>query len=144
MLREYLTSAQEVLVAKKEIFDVKHQRLLLAQDEYNLLNALAASRTSCEFLAHIFKRKRVGIYLVMCGFQCVRHQPRSVCDTIQKCWRRTSRLPKTAFCSWSGSCFKSHRTFRTHNAEWIRYIRKCSLYWYFPIKFINQLVFLCI
>lgn len=50
MLREYLTSAQEVLVAKKEIFDVKHQRLLLAQDEYNLLNALAASRTSCEFL----------------------------------------------------------------------------------------------
>lgn len=50
MLREYLSSAQDVLVAKKEIFDVKHQRLLLAQDEYNLLNALAASRTSCTFL----------------------------------------------------------------------------------------------
>lgn len=47
MLREYLTSAQDVLVAKKEIYDVKHQRLLLAQDEYDILNALAASRNSC-------------------------------------------------------------------------------------------------
>lgn len=46
MLREYLTSAQDVLVAKKEIYDVKQQRLLLAEDEYNLLNALAASRSS--------------------------------------------------------------------------------------------------
>lgn len=48
MLREYLTSAQDVLVAKKEIYDVKQQRLLLAEDEYNLLNALAASRSSCK------------------------------------------------------------------------------------------------
>lgn len=57
MLREYLTSAQEVLVAKKEIFDVKHQRLLLAQDEYNLLNALAASRSSreCFFFSRLNK-----------------------------------------------------------------------------------------
>lgn len=50
MLREYLTSAQDVLVAKKEIYDVKHQRLLLAQDEYDILNALAASRNSCMIL----------------------------------------------------------------------------------------------
>lgn len=49
MLREYLTSAQDVLVAKKEIYDVKHQRLLLAQDEYDILNALAASRNSCMY-----------------------------------------------------------------------------------------------
>lgn len=49
MLREYLTSAQDVLVAKKEIYDVKQQRLLLAEDEYKLLNALAASRSSCKF-----------------------------------------------------------------------------------------------
>lgn len=48
MLREYLSSANDVLVAKKEIYDVKHQRLLLAEDEYNLLNALAASRSSCK------------------------------------------------------------------------------------------------
>lgn len=46
MLREYLTSANDALVAKKEIYDVKHQRLLLAEDDYNLLNALAASRSS--------------------------------------------------------------------------------------------------
>lgn len=49
MLREYLTSAQDVLVAKKEIYDVKQQRLILAEDEYNLLNALAASRSSCKW-----------------------------------------------------------------------------------------------
>ena len=48
MLREYLTSAQEVLVAKQEILDVKQQRLQLAQDEYNQLSALAVSRSSCE------------------------------------------------------------------------------------------------
>lgn len=48
MLREYLCSAQDTLEAKKEIFDVKTQRLHLAQEEYNHLNALAASRTSCE------------------------------------------------------------------------------------------------
>lgn len=50
MLREYLTSANDVLVAKKEIYDVKHQRLLLAEDEYNILNALAASRSSRKFI----------------------------------------------------------------------------------------------
>lgn len=53
MLREYLTSAQDVLVAKKEIYDVKHQRLRLAEDEYNLLNALAASRSSCKCCIHL-------------------------------------------------------------------------------------------
>ena len=46
MLREYLNSAQDTLEAKREIYDVKQQRLMLAQDEYNHLNALAASRTS--------------------------------------------------------------------------------------------------
>lgn len=46
MLRDYLNSAQDTLEAKREMYDVKHQRLLLAQDEFNHLNALAASRTS--------------------------------------------------------------------------------------------------
>ncbi|XP_053686363.1 protein kibra [Sabethes cyaneus] len=46
MLREYLCSAQVTLEAKKEIFNVKTQRLHLAQEEYNHLNTLAASRTS--------------------------------------------------------------------------------------------------
>lgn len=46
MLREYLNSAQDALEAKKEICTVKQDRLLLAQEEFNLLNALAASRTS--------------------------------------------------------------------------------------------------
>lgn len=50
MLREYMQTAHDVLEAKKEIYDVKHQRLCLAQDEYNHLNnaltTLGASRTS--------------------------------------------------------------------------------------------------
>ncbi|XP_018396456.1 PREDICTED: protein kibra [Cyphomyrmex costatus] len=50
MLRDYMQTAHDVLEAKKEIYDVKHQRLCLAQDEYNHLNnaltTLGASRTS--------------------------------------------------------------------------------------------------
>ncbi|XP_037303456.1 protein kibra isoform X1 [Manduca sexta] len=50
MLRDYLHTAQEALEAKKERYDVKKQRLCLAQDEYkhlnNALSTLAASRTS--------------------------------------------------------------------------------------------------
>ncbi|XP_055373890.1 protein kibra [Condylostylus longicornis] len=46
MLREYLNAAQDVLEKKKEIYDVKKQRLCIAQDEYNHLNTLAASRSS--------------------------------------------------------------------------------------------------
>lgn len=46
MLKDYLVSAQDSLEAKREILDVKQRRLLLAQDEYNVLNALAASRNS--------------------------------------------------------------------------------------------------
>lgn len=47
-------SFETVLQAKKEIYDVKQQRLCLAQDEYNHLNnaltTLGASRTSCEYI----------------------------------------------------------------------------------------------
>lgn len=49
MLRDYLLSAQDVLVAKKEIYDVKNQRLRLAEDEYNMLTKMAASRNSCTY-----------------------------------------------------------------------------------------------
>lgn len=54
MLREYLTSAQDVLVAKKEIYDVKNRRLRLAEDEYNMLTAMAASRNSCKQINFTF------------------------------------------------------------------------------------------
>lgn len=50
MLREYLSSAQDQLVAKQEIYDVKNQRLRLAEDEYNMLTAMAASRSSCKYI----------------------------------------------------------------------------------------------
>lgn len=50
MLRDYLQTAQDVLEAKKDIYQVKSQRLMLAQDEYNHLNNaltnLTTSRTS--------------------------------------------------------------------------------------------------
>lgn len=46
MLRDYLNAAQDVLEKKREMYDVKQQRLLIAQDEFNHLNTLAASRSS--------------------------------------------------------------------------------------------------
>lgn len=50
MLKDYLVTAQDDLEAKKEIYSVKEQRLLLAQDEYqNLYDTLKgwkSSRTS--------------------------------------------------------------------------------------------------
>lgn len=49
MLRDYLIAAQDNLDKKKEIFDVKQQRLLIAQDEYNKIANLATSRSSCEY-----------------------------------------------------------------------------------------------
>lgn len=55
MLKDYLVSAQDSLEAKREILDVKQRRLLLAQDEYNVLNALAASRNSRKLLVDLIK-----------------------------------------------------------------------------------------
>lgn len=46
MLKDYLISAKDSLDAKREIYDVKQRRLLIAQDEFNVLNTLAASRNS--------------------------------------------------------------------------------------------------
>ncbi|KAH8382401.1 hypothetical protein KR009_003349 [Drosophila setifemur] len=45
MLSDYLSAAQDQLENKREMFDVKQQRLLWAQEEYNHLK-LAASRSS--------------------------------------------------------------------------------------------------
>lgn len=46
-----------IVQAKKEMYDVKKQRLCLAQDEYkhlnNALSTLAASRTSCKYIQTI-------------------------------------------------------------------------------------------
>ena len=54
MLRSYLASAEHDLKAKQELIDVKHQRLHIAQDEYqqlnNTLSTLSASNTSCKLL----------------------------------------------------------------------------------------------
>ncbi|CAL1530897.1 unnamed protein product [Lymnaea stagnalis] len=50
MLKEYLVTAQEDLEAKKEIYSIKEQRLMLAQDEFQYLNdtlsGWKSSRTS--------------------------------------------------------------------------------------------------
>lgn len=48
MLRNYLSAAQDQLENKREMYDVKQQRLLIAQEEYNHLNKLATSRSSCK------------------------------------------------------------------------------------------------
>lgn len=49
MLSDYLSAAQDQLENKREMYDVKQQRLQLAQEEYNNLNKLAASRSSCKY-----------------------------------------------------------------------------------------------
>lgn len=47
MLRDYLQTAQDALEAKKDIYQIKSQRLILAQDEYeHLTNALININTS--------------------------------------------------------------------------------------------------
>ncbi|XP_053946739.1 protein kibra [Anastrepha ludens] len=46
MLRDYLSAAQDQLENKREMYDIKQQRLQIAQEEYNNLNKLAASRSS--------------------------------------------------------------------------------------------------
>lgn len=47
-----------IFQAKKDIYNVKSQRLVLAQDEYdhlnNALTALNASRTSCKYISSFF------------------------------------------------------------------------------------------
>lgn len=55
MLRDYLSVARDALSAQKEIYQVKEQRLLLAQQEYRQLNDAwrdkSTSQTSREFHA---------------------------------------------------------------------------------------------
>jgi hypothetical protein len=54
MLKDYLVMAQEALSAQKEIYQVKQQRLELAQQEYQQLHAVwehrLGSQVSCEYL----------------------------------------------------------------------------------------------
>lgn len=53
MLRDYLAVASDALSAQKEIYQVKEQRLRLAQQEYRQLNDAwrdkSTSQTSCEY-----------------------------------------------------------------------------------------------
>lgn len=53
MLRDYLVVARDALSAQKEIYQVKEQRLRLAQQEYRQLNDAwkdkSTSQTSCEW-----------------------------------------------------------------------------------------------
>uniref|UniRef100_A0A673FJ57 Uncharacterized protein n=1 Tax=Sinocyclocheilus rhinocerous TaxID=307959 RepID=A0A673FJ57_9TELE len=52
MLRDYLNVVQEALSAQKDIYQVKEQRLHLAQQEYRQLNDAwrdkSSSKTSCK------------------------------------------------------------------------------------------------
>ena len=53
MLRDYLSVARDALSAQKEIYQVKEQRLRLAQQEFRQLNDAwrdkSTSQTSCEY-----------------------------------------------------------------------------------------------
>uniref|UniRef100_A0A8C9F615 Protein kibra n=1 Tax=Pavo cristatus TaxID=9049 RepID=A0A8C9F615_PAVCR len=58
MLKDYLVLAQEAIAAQKEIYQVKQQRLELAQQEYRQLHDVwehkLGSQTSCEYYQVIF------------------------------------------------------------------------------------------
>lgn len=58
MLREYLDVAKDALSAQKEIYQVKEERLRLAQQQYKLLNDAwrdkSSSQTSCKTKALMF------------------------------------------------------------------------------------------
>lgn len=58
MLKDYLILAQEAIAAQKEIYQVKQQRLELAQQEYRQLHDVwehkLGSQTSCEYYQVIF------------------------------------------------------------------------------------------
>lgn len=62
MLKDYLVVAQEALSAQKEIYQVKQQRLELAQQEYQQLHAVwehkLGSQVSCEYLPHQHPHQR--------------------------------------------------------------------------------------
>lgn len=53
MLRDYLSVVHDALSAQKEIYQVKEQRLRLAQEEYRQLNDAwrdkSTSQTSCGY-----------------------------------------------------------------------------------------------
>lgn len=57
MLKDYLVHAQEALDAQKEIYQVKQQRLELAQQEYKQLHDFwkhkLGSQPSCKYLSNI-------------------------------------------------------------------------------------------
>lgn len=59
MLREYLSVAKEALSAQKEIYQVKEERLRLAQQQYKQLNDAwrdkSSSQTSCKTRAETFQ-----------------------------------------------------------------------------------------
>uniref|UniRef100_A0A8C7E9G1 Flagellar FliJ protein n=1 Tax=Nothoprocta perdicaria TaxID=30464 RepID=A0A8C7E9G1_NOTPE len=59
MLKDYLVLAQEAIAAQKEIYQVKQQRLELAQQEYRQLHDVwehkLGSQTSCEYLMNSYQ-----------------------------------------------------------------------------------------
>lgn len=67
MLSDYLSAAQDQLENKREMYDVKQQRLNLAQEEYNHLNKLAASRSSCKYTQNMAWPKRLHLFHNYCG-----------------------------------------------------------------------------
>lgn len=66
MLRDYLAVARDALSAQKEIYQVKEQRLRLAQQEYRQLNDVwrdkSTSQTSREYRGEKLKTSWSLIY----------------------------------------------------------------------------------
>ncbi|CAD6993333.1 unnamed protein product [Ceratitis capitata] len=76
MLRDYLSEAQDQLEKKSELYDIKQQRLQIAQEEYNHLNKLATSRSS----------------LCSSSSSMSRHDPELLRAEVASSWERVRRL----------------------------------------------------
>uniref|UniRef100_A0A663MTX8 WW and C2 domain containing 1 n=1 Tax=Athene cunicularia TaxID=194338 RepID=A0A663MTX8_ATHCN len=81
MLKDYLVLAQEAIAAQKEIYQVKQQRLELAQQEYRQLHDVwehkLGSQTSCEEVAHMKQELQYKEH----GFQTLKKIDMKMSDT---------------------------------------------------------------
>lgn len=74
MLKDYLVLAQEALTAQKEIYQVKQQRLELAQQEYQQLHDVwehkLGSQTSCKYPIDFVVKHSSTFPVVLKGSNC--------------------------------------------------------------------------
>lgn len=108
--------------AKKDIYNIKSQRLMLAQDEYNhLSNALATLTTSRSSRKNFLFFQKYFVKLVFFFvFQCARQVVVLVQNTIQICSSQTWPWPKIGFHDWNPNWRRSEMRWPIRSGELTR------------------------